>query len=85
MQERIVILGALGQLGSLIKNIAPANIELHAFDVSEFDISNLAQHQSLYQELAPTTIINTAGYTQVDKAESEQEDAFAVNAEGPAN
>ena len=85
MQERIVILGALGQLGSLIQKIVPAKVELFAFNSKNFDICNLAQHQSLYQELAPTTIINTAGYTQVDKAESAQEDAFAVNAEGPAN
>ena len=85
MQERVVIIGASGQLGRLIKDIAPANLELHAFDFNGFDISNLTQHRSLYEELAPTTIINTAGYTQVDKAESEQEAAFAVNAEGPAN
>lgn len=85
MQERIILLGAMGQLGSLIQEVAPANVELFAFNSRDFDICNLAQHESLYQELAPTCIINTAGYTQVDKAESEKEQAFAVNAEGPAN
>ncbi|MFL2840726.1 MAG: dTDP-4-dehydrorhamnose reductase [Pseudohongiellaceae bacterium] len=85
MQERIVLLGALGQLGSLIKQAAPADTKLFAFNSRDFDICNLAQHELLYRELAPTTIINSAAYTQVDKAESEKDQAFKVNTEGPAN
>lgn len=85
MQERVVLLGASGQLGSLIKETAPANIELHAIVSSDFDICNFADHESLYRKLLPTTIINATGYTQVDRAEAETELAFQVNAEGPAN
>lgn len=85
MQERIILLGGKGQLGSLIQKVAPANVKLFAFNSKDFDITSLAQHKALYQELAPTCIINAAGYTQVDKAESEKEQAFEVNAEGPAN
>jgi dTDP-4-dehydrorhamnose reductase len=85
MHERVVLLGALGQLGSLIRASAPANIELRAFDVDDFDISKLAEHEKVYQQISPTTIINATGYTQVDKAESEQDLAYQVNAEGPAN
>jgi len=84
MQEKIILLGSLGQLGRVIKKSAPANIKLHAFNFNDFDICDLAQHESIYKDLAPTSIINAAGYTQVDKAESEKELAFVVNAEGPA-
>jgi len=85
MQERVVLLGALGQLGRLIKATAPANIELYAVDVDDVDICSLDEQESFYQKLAPTTIINATGYTQVDKAETEKELAFQVNAEGPTN
>ncbi len=63
-------MGSHGQLGRGIGGSASANIKLHAFNFSELDICNLAQHESVYKDLAPTTIINAAGYTQVDKAES---------------
>ncbi|MBN4075766.1 MAG: dTDP-4-dehydrorhamnose reductase [SAR86 cluster bacterium] len=84
MQERIVLLGGFGQLGSLIQETVPAKVKLFTFNSKDFDICNLAQHQSVYKDLAPTTIINAAAYTQVDNAESEQERAFKVNAQGPA-
>lgn len=85
MQERIILLGGFGQLGTLIQESLPSGIELFAFSSADFDIRNLNQHQAIYKDLAPTTIINASAYTQVDKAESEHELAYAVNADGPAN
>ncbi len=85
MQERVVLLGSSGQLGSLLKQIAPAWTELFAFSSADLDISDLSRHQEVYTDIQPSTVINAAAYTQVDKAESEKELAFAVNAEGPAN
>src|SRR5690606_11426616 len=38
-----------------------------------------------FKENTPKILINTAGYTQVDKAEIESEKAFRINAEGVKN
>ncbi len=84
MKERIVLLGGYGQLGNLIQETMPAGTELYAFSSQEFDICNSAHHDTFYKDLAPSTIINASAYTQVDLAETEQERAFEVNAQGPA-
>ncbi len=84
MKEKIVLLAGFGQLGRLIQESKPTDTELYAFSSRDFDICNRAQHELVYKDLAPTTIINTSAYTQVDKAETEHESAFAVNALGPA-
>lgn len=78
------MLGGYGQLGNLIQETIPARTELFAFSSQDFDICNSAHHASVYKDLAPSTIINACAYTQVDQAETEQERAFEVNAQGPA-
>jgi dTDP-4-dehydrorhamnose reductase len=84
MKERVVLLGGFGQLGKLIQESKPADTELYAFSSRDFDICNPAHHELVYKDLAPTTIINASAYTQVDKAETEPERAFEINAQGPA-
>ncbi len=84
MQERIILLGGYGQLGKLIQETAPAGTKLYAFNSRDFDICNPVQHEMVYKNLEPTTIINASAYTQVDQAETEQERAFEVNAQGPS-
>ena len=84
MQERIILLGGYGQLGNLIQETIPVGTKLYAFNSRDFDICNPAQHETVYKDLAPTTIINAAAYTQVDQAETEQERAFEVNSLGPS-
>ena len=84
MSERIVLLGANGQLGSQIQKSVPANVTLTALTSKQLDICNATQLKELVAQFNPTTIINAAAYTQVDKAESEKQQAFAVNSEALA-
>ena len=84
MQEKIVLLGGYGQLGKFIQKTMPVGTKLYPFNSQNFDICDPAQHESVYKDLSPTTIINAAAYTHVDLAETEQERAFQVNAQGPA-
>jgi dTDP-4-dehydrorhamnose reductase len=51
----------------------------------ELDIVETSQIESSLREFHPEMIINAAAYTAVDQAEKDPEQAYAVNALGPAN
>ncbi len=82
-QPRILLTGVNGQVGgdllpllqSLGTVIAPAR--------SELDLADAAAIRRFVQQAKPDWIVNPAAYTAVDKAESEQQLAYAINAEAP--
>lgn len=79
---RVLLAGAKGQLGSLLLNcLREAGYEVKGGDVGELDITDL-QSVMRIQSWAPDIIVNAAAYTAVDKAESEEELAYTVNALG---
>jgi len=78
----VVILGANGQLGRLLVQTAPGHVKVSAFSSSVCDISNPASVARVMDKVRPDLVINAAAYTQVDKAESEAERAWAVNHQG---
>jgi dTDP-4-dehydrorhamnose reductase len=80
---KVLITGASGQVGRALQNSAPPTLELRAVTHSELDIRETSAVRSLVASWRPTLIINAAAYTAVDKAESEPELAFAINADGP--
>ena len=51
----------------------------------ELDITSPEQVETVLNEAGPECVINTAAYTAVDRAESEADQAWSVNAEGVAN
>ena len=80
---KILLFGGSGQLGFELKNrAADLNFSLVSPVTKEIDITDSVQVKNLVQSLRPDVVINSAAYTAVDKAEEEQERAFAVNAEG---
>ena len=85
----VAILGANGQLGKTIaadwhRSGAEQQISLHGFDLPELDICQPGQLRDRLAAVKPRVIINTAAYTQVDKAETEKELATQVNRDGAA-
>ena len=52
-------------------------------DRSELDITDSMKIQSVLKQFQPDWIINAAAYTDVDGAESNEEIAYKVNADGP--
>ena len=77
----ILVTGHKGQLGNEIRSIA-GNYPDYDFlftDLEELDITNSEAVEFLIKQNSISCIINVAGYTAVDKAESEPEFADLVN------
>jgi dTDP-4-dehydrorhamnose reductase len=82
----IVVFGAAGQVGHalLARGVAPQTRRI-AYTHAEADLRDLPKLRAVLREAASGVVINAAGYTAVDKAESERELAFAVNRDGAEN
>ncbi len=76
---KVLVTGAGGQLGRALLASAPAGAETVAADHSTLDIADAAAVERFVSELAPTHIFNAAAYTAVDRAESEEAAALAIN------
>jgi dTDP-4-dehydrorhamnose reductase len=63
----------------------PADIELHVFARADLDIEDAARVAARIEHLRPDLVINAAGYTAVDKAESDPGAARRGNLDGPRN
>ena len=80
---KILLTGKNGQLGfELQRALAPLG-EIVAVGQAECDLADADALRALVRDVAPDVIVNPAAYTAVDKAESDRDKAFAVNAEAP--
>ena len=79
---KCLILGGSGQLGRALAATAPQSMDIAAPPRADCDITNAAQLQSWFDALRPALVINAAGYTDVDGAQSHEAEARAVNAQG---
>jgi dTDP-4-dehydrorhamnose reductase len=81
---RVLITGANGQLGGALQRLAPAWAEINAIDVDDCDLTDVPMLRARLTVEAPDLILNAAAYTAVDKAESDEDLARAINAEAVA-
>ncbi len=78
---RILLTGATGQVGGeLLQTLRPLG-EVIAPARGEMDLANAPSVREMIRAVRPRWIVNPAAYTAVDKAESEPELAYAINAE----
>lgn len=80
----IAVTGSNGQLGYELEQLANAYEEQFDFlftDRDRLDIGQASSIADFFKEYQPAYFINCAAYTAVDKAETEQETAYHVNAE----
>jgi len=80
---RLLIAGAQGQLGRELARLGVDQHPLLAVGHRELDITDVEAVNNCIARFHPDVVINAAAYTNVDKAESESEIAFAVNRDGP--
>jgi dTDP-4-dehydrorhamnose reductase len=80
----ILVTGGNGQLGRAIRKVGGDCPEFSLFytDLPEGDIADRASIQALVERHGIGLIVNCAAYTAVDKAESEPDAAWRVNALG---
>jgi dTDP-4-dehydrorhamnose reductase len=79
----IVVTGKNGQLGSELEILAPAFEVQYDFllvDRSQLDLSSNESIDNFFSVHKPSVVINCAAYTAVDKAETDRDAAFQVNA-----
>jgi dTDP-4-dehydrorhamnose reductase len=77
---KVLLIGAGGQLGREISRSQPQDVELAPLDHEALDVTDGEAVARIVGRSAPDVIINAAAYTAVDRAESEEAEAFAVNA-----
>ena len=82
---RVLLIGANSQLGRCILDRVPAEWSVISTTSKELDITDSIQISHMIERHKPETIINTAAYTAVDNAESDEAQAFLVNAKGVKN
>lgn len=81
---KVLITGSGGQLGTELQQTAPDHAQISAIDVQHVDLTDAAALTARIGQEAPDLIINAAAYTAVDKAESEEDLARAINANAVA-
>jgi dTDP-4-dehydrorhamnose reductase len=82
MMEKVLVTGAHGQLGTEL-NFLSSLLETHAFTFlshQDLDITDEKAVGAVLAENEYKILINAAAYTAVDKAESDRDAAYQVNA-----
>ena len=91
--KKIIVTGCNGQLGRAINQLYTGNTEYEFVNTDVFegdgitslDITDVNQVLALAREVKPYAIINCAAHTNVDKCETDIDNAYKINAIGPRN
>jgi len=85
--KKILVTGSNGQLGLSIKDQSGSfpSFRFIYTDVGDLNITNIENLKTFFQKNAIDVLINCAGYTAVDKAETDREAAFLINAQAVKN
>ena len=83
MKPAILLIGTNGQVGRELNNMLPRIGEVTALDRQRLDLTQAGRDSPRHPHFPPAFIVNAAAYTAVDKAESEETAAQAINAEAP--
>lgn len=76
-----LLLGGTGQLGLALQATKPEHISLTIAGRAEADLTDPRAVEDFVSSKSVDFVVNAAAYTAVDKAESEEQTAFRINAE----
>lgn len=81
--RKIIVTGSGGQLGKELEQLAASfpSLEFVFLSREEFPIDDEEKVKAVFATYQPGFLVNCAAYTAVDKAESEKETVFRINAE----
>src|SRR5215216_6023324 len=80
---KILLFGAMGQLGTELQRTLSAHGEIFPFDIHNLNLEIAGDVRETIRRVSPSVIVNASAYTAVDQAESEAEKAFIVNGDIP--
>lgn len=82
---QVLVCGRHGQLARALAKQIPVGMEVQFCGAAELDIRDASAVTTMLDTTMPAWVINAAAYTAVDRAETDIEAAFALNACGPEN
>jgi dTDP-4-dehydrorhamnose reductase len=80
---KVLLTGREGQLGTALQASLPAGVTLIATGRSELNLADAAACRQAVLTHHPDWVLNAGAYTAVDRAESEPDQALAINAGAP--
>lgn len=91
--KKIIVTGCNGQLGRAINQVYAGNSEYELVNtdvvsgdgITSLNITDVDQVVKFAKEVKPYAIINCAAHTNVDKCETDGDNAYKINAIGPRN
>jgi dTDP-4-dehydrorhamnose reductase len=81
--KKVLLIGAKGQVGQELQVTLPYLGEVISIGREELDLTNSEKISQLIREIHPDYLVNAAAYTAVDKAETEPDLAYSINAIAP--
>jgi dTDP-4-dehydrorhamnose reductase len=81
--KRVVIIGAGGRLGAALVREYAGAFNVVGFNHAQLDLGAPDQMRTILGALEFDALINTAAQTNVDRCETHQDEAFALNGEAP--
>lgn len=86
--EEIAMIFVAGKSGQVARSLEEAaidrGVQLQTYGRPELDIASAESIETAVVQASPSAIINAAAYTAVDQAESEEDLATRINADGAA-
>lgn len=79
---KLLVIGSTGQLARCLAEKNGSAVEVVTAGRPEVDIKECESIRRAIERYTPAVVVNAAAYTAVDKAESEPDEAFDVNARG---
>jgi dTDP-4-dehydrorhamnose reductase len=79
----VLLTGTAGQVGAHLARVLPSVGRVHAVGRTALDLADPDAIRQTVRALRPDVIVNAAGYTAVDRAESDVDAVHRINAAAP--